>query len=206
MRQFVFQRFFRVRFQHPLGGAAMQQGIARSLEPAASGSLQPALSLLEKTPVLLETLLRNLPDELLRWKPDADRWSIGEVLGHFGDIEMVYADRTRRMVTEDAPRLQKYDGSATVATGDYVRGSAMENLAFFLKLRRATIVLLRSVPSDAADREATHSELGKITLLQMVSEWASHDLGHLRQIAELYRARAFHPYSGPFQKYSNPRP
>jgi hypothetical protein len=48
--------------------------------------------------------------------------------------------------------------------------------------------------------------LGNITLHQMLSEWASHDLGHLRQIAELYRARAFHPYAGPFQKYSNPKP
>jgi len=48
--------------------------------------------------------------------------------------------------------------------------------------------------------------LGEITLHQMLSEWASHDLGHLRQIAELYRAHAFHPYVGPFQKYSNPKP
>jgi len=35
---------------------------------------------------------------------------------------------------------------------------------------------------------------------------ANHDLGHIRQIAELYRARAFHLYSGPFMKYPNPQP
>jgi hypothetical protein len=45
-----------------------------------------------------------------------------------------------------------------------------------------------------------------ITLSQMLNEWASHDLGHLRQIAELYRAHAFHPHAGPFQRYSNPKP
>lgn len=183
----------------------MQSGVARSTAFAA-GSIQPALSLLEKTPILLETMLRDVTDELLHWKPAPDRWSIAEVLGHLGDIEMVYADRTRRMVTEDAPRLQKYDAAATVITGDYVRGSAADNLAFFLKTRRATLVLLRSIPVDSGEREATHSELGKITLHQMLSEWASHDLGHLRQIAELYRARAFHAHAGPFQKYSNPKP
>jgi hypothetical protein len=43
-------------------------------------------------------------------------------------------------------------------------------------------------------------------LSEMLNEWANHDLGHIRQIAELYRARAFHPHSGPFMKYSNPQP
>jgi hypothetical protein len=109
------------------------------------------------------------------------------------------------MVTEETPALPKFDPTSTVA-GDYTRGRAEENLAAFIKARRATVVLLRSIPPDSAERTATHSELGCITLGQMLNEWASHDLGHLRQIAELYRARAFHPYSGPFQKYSHPKP
>ncbi len=184
----------------------MHQGVARSTDPASTGSIQPALLLLEKTPILLETMLRDLPEDLMRWKPSAERWSIAEVLGHLADIEMVYADRTRRIVTEEDPRLQKYDPTSTVVIGDYVRGSGSENLAYFIKMRRSTVILLRSIPADSGEREATHSELGNITLHQMLSEWASHDLGHLRQIAELYRARAFHPYAGPFQKYSNPKP
>ena len=184
----------------------MQQGVVRSTEPAAAGAIQPALLLLEKAPILIETMLRDLPEDLLRWKPAPERWSIAEVLGHLADIEMVYADRTRRIVTEESPTLEKYDAAGTVGIGDYVRGSASENLAFFIKIRRSTVILLRSIPADSGEREATHSELGNITLHEMLSEWASHDLGHLRQIAELYRARAFHPYAGPFQKYSNPKP
>jgi len=184
----------------------MQQGVVRSIESGVTRPIQPALLLLEKTPVLIETMLRDLPEDLLRWKPAPERWSIAEVLGHLADIEMVYADRTRRMVTEESPTLEKYDAADTVVIGDYVRGLASENLAFFIKTRRSTVILLRSIPADSGEREATHSELGNITLHQMLSEWASHDLGHLRQIAELYRARAFHPYAGPFQKYSDPKP
>jgi len=191
---------------HRLGGPPCKQGVARTTEPAVPGSIQPALLLLEKTPFLLETMLRDLPEDLLRWKPTPERWSIAEVIGHLADIELIYADRTRRIVTEDTPTLQKYDPTQTVVIGDYVRGSATENLAFFTRTRRSTVILLRSIPADSAEREATHSELGTITLHQMLSEWASHDLGHFRQIAELYRARAFHPYAGPFQKYSNPKP
>ena len=37
----------------------MQQGVARTTEPASTLSIQPALLLLEKTPILLETMLRD---------------------------------------------------------------------------------------------------------------------------------------------------
>ena len=184
----------------------MHLAVVRSIESVVDRPIQPALLLLEKTPILIETMLRDLPEDLLRWKPAPERWSIAEVLGHLADIEMVYADRTRRIVTEESPTLEKYDTAGTVVIGDCVHGSASENLAFFIKTRRSTVILLRSIPADSGEREATHSELGHITLHQMLSEWASHDLGHLRQIAELYRARAFHPYAGPFQKYSDPKP
>jgi len=73
-------------------------------------------------------------------------------------------------------------------------------------MRRDSLAILKSMPAASGARTGQHSELGSITLAQMLCEWASHDLGHLRQIAELYRARAFYPHAGPFQKYSNPKP
>lgn len=176
------------------------------MQPAVARSIQPAVSLLEKTPVVFETLLRDLPEELLHWKPAPERWSIAEVLGHLADIEEVYADRVRRIVTEDTPALRKYDLEGAKASGEYSRRSAIENLAFFSKKRHSTVILLKTIPASSGERTATHSELGTITLDELLNEWAGHDLGHLRQIAELYRADAFYPNSGPFQKYSNPKP
>jgi DinB superfamily len=176
------------------------------VQTATASAIQPAISLLERTPLLLETLLRDLSLDLSQWKPAADRWSISEVLAHLADLEEVYADRTRRIVTEDVPGLQRYDQTAAAERGEYSAGTAAEHLARFGRTRRVTVTLLKSLPPASGERTATHSELGTITLAEMLNEWASHDLGHLRQIAELYRAHAFHPYSGPFQKYSNPKP
>jgi hypothetical protein len=42
-----------------------------------------------------------------------------------------------------------------------------------------------------------HKEVGEITLSQMLHEWAMHDLGHVRQIAELVRARKYLTGAGP---------
>ena len=174
--------------------------------PASTIDMQPAISLLEKTPILLETLLRDLHGELLHWKPAADRWSISEVLAHLAALESVYADRALRVVAEDSPMLMKYDLAGACARGDYARGSAGENLALFTRTRLSTLAMLTGLPGSAGERIGVHSELGAITLTQMLNEWAHHDLGHLRQIAELYRAHAFYPNSGPFMKYSSPRP
>ena len=176
------------------------------MQPASARDMQPAISLLEKTPRLLETMLCDLPGELLHWKPAPERWSISEVLAHLAALEQVYAERALRMVAEDSPALAKYDLAGAVARGEYSRGSAGEHLALFTRTRRSTLALLVGLPASAGARTGVHSELGTITLTEMLNEWANHDLGHIRQIAELYRAHAFHPYSGPFMKYSNPQP
>ena len=176
------------------------------MQPAFAAEIQPAICLLAKTPQLLETLLSDLPVEPLHWKPAPDRWSISEVLAHLSALEAVYADRVRRMTAEDSPALAKYDLDGAKARQDYSRGSGAENLAQFTSLRRSTVARLTSLPASAGARTGVHSELGTITLAHMLNEWASHDLGHLRQIEELYRAHAFHPNSGPFMKYSNPQP
>jgi DinB family protein len=176
------------------------------MQPASAAEIQPAISLLTKTPQLIQTLLGDLPGELLHWKPQPDRWSISEVLAHLAALEQVYAERVVRMVAEDSPPIMKYDLAGAAARGEYSRGSAEEHLEHFTRARRSSLAILTGLPASAGCRTGVHSELGTITLAQMLNEWANHDLGHLRQIAELYRAHAFHPQSGPFIKYSNPQP
>jgi hypothetical protein len=176
------------------------------MQPASASDMQSAISLLQKMPRVLETLLSDLPGELLHWKPSPERWSIAEVLAHLAALEQVYAERAMRMVTEDSPAITKYDQVAAAGRGKYSCTSAGESLGHFTRTRRSTLALLTGLPPSAGARTGVHSELGTITLSQMLNEWANHDLGHLRQIAELYRAHAFHPHSGPFMIYSNPKP
>jgi len=173
----------------------------QALSPASS-LLQPPVSLLEKTPAILEMLLRDVPAETLGWKPAAERWSITEVLAHLLAIEQLYGDRAKRIVVDQNPMLAKY-----VAPNEAeIRKSARQYLEDFVALRQAHYFFWHGIPSSACSRTGIHPEMGAITLLQLLNELANHDLGHLRQIAELYRAKAFYPNAGPFQRYSNPKP
>ena len=85
-------------------------------------------------------------------------------------------------------------------------GTAREHLKTFCHERDRTLSVLRYLPPESASRAGQHSELGRITLDNLLSEWAWHDLGHIRQIAEVYRACAFYPHMGPFQRYYTPKP
>jgi len=173
----------------------------QAISPAST--LQPAVSLLEKTPAVLELLCRDIPEDTLDWKPAPERWSIAEVLAHLLEIEQLYAERAKRIVVDDNPQLVKYqppDGAAVR------KRAAKQHLQDFVAARRAHIFFWHSIPANGGSRTGVHPEMGSITLLQLLNELANHDLGHLRQIAELYRAKAFYPFAGPFQRYSNPQP
>ena len=51
-----------------------------------------------------------------------------------------------------------------------------------------------------------HKVAGEITLQQMLHEWAMHDLGHIRQIAELVRARRYWQAAGRLGQFYQLRP
>ena len=174
----------------------------QALSPASS-LLQPPVSLLEKTPAILETLLRDVSADVLDWKPAAERWSITEVLAHLLMIEQLYGERAKRIVVDQNPTLVKF---VAPDESEIPKKTARQYLEDFVALRRAHYFFWHGISSSAGARTGIHPEMGPITLLQLLNELANHDLGHLRQIAELYRAKAFYPHAGPFQKYSNPKP
>ena len=165
--------------------------------------IQAPISLLEKTPGILELLVHDVSPEVLQWKPTPERWSIQEVLAHLAVIEQIYSKRVRRIVMEEDPVLIKY---VAPSEGEIQQKTAREHLEHFIALRRAHIVFLHTIPATAASRTGRHPEMGPVSVSHLLHELANHDLAHLRQMAELYRAHAFYPHAGPFQKYSQLKP
>lgn len=166
----------------------------------------PTLAVLEQTPIILEKILAGASADALHWKPSADRWSIGEVLAHLVEVEQVFRTRAKRMLEEEDPQLESYDQNAAYAAGKYSSGRAEEHLRQFCHERDLSVSLLRYAPTGSEARTAQHSELGGITLGELLNEWAFHDLGHVKQVSELYRARAFYPRMGGFQRYYTVKP
>ena len=150
----------------------------------------PCLDLLEATPGILRGLMTELSEEDARWKPAPDRFSVAEVLAHLSHSEgQCYRMRLDRFMTETRPEFEPDDAQMYL---DLYRDADPED-AFdrFEKQREANIQFLNDLPARAGERVALHREHGEITLAQMLNEWVLHDLGHIRQIAELIRARKY---------------
>jgi hypothetical protein len=159
----------------------------------------PCLDLLEETPGILRGLMTEISEEDARWKPAEDRFSIAEVLAHLSHSEgHCYRLRIDRFLAEELPAFEADD--AQMYLDLYRNGDPEEDFSHFEEQRETNIELLRGLPADAGNRRARHSEAGEITLAQMLHEWAMHDLGHVRQIAELVRARKYLAGAGPLGK------
>ncbi len=156
----------------------------------------PCLDLLEATPAILRGLLAEISDEDARWKPAADRFSIGEVLSHLSHSEWhCYRARLDRFLAEENPEFEPDDAQMFL---ELYRGADPEEaFGHFEDQRELNLEFLRGLPADVGERRAQHREVGEITLSQMLHEWTLHDLGHIRQIAELVRARRYLDGAGP---------
>ena len=156
----------------------------------------PCLELLEATPGILRGLIAELTEEDARWKPGPERFSVAEVLAHLSHSEShCYRMRLDRFMAETRPEFESDDAQMYL---DLYRGADPgEAFNRFQGQRETNIEFLRHLPDGAGDRVALHREFGEVTLAQMLHEWALHDLGHIRQVAELVRARKYRAGAGP---------
>jgi hypothetical protein len=157
----------------------------------------PCLDLLEETPSILRGLTSGLTEDDVRWKPAADRFSIGEVLAHLCHSDWhCYRTRVDQFMSEERPELEPDDASFHLEL--YRKADPGKAFGEFEEQRETSVKYLRGLPASAGRRVAYHKGTAtEITLENMLHEWAMHDLGHIRQVAELVRARKHWEGAGP---------
>jgi hypothetical protein len=160
--------------------------------------------ILRQTPAALRDLLALATREQLDWRPSSERWSIGMVLAHLAEVEIAgFRSRFEAMLAAmpgaDPPLLPSYDQLALFRS--QTQFDPYAELTRFEEERNETMALLQEMPDGAGQRSGRHAELGIINVAQLLNEFAFHDLGHIRQIVELYRAHVFYPEMGVYQGY-----
>jgi hypothetical protein len=100
-----------------------------------------------------------------------------------------------KFLSEEMPELEPDEARMHLEL--YKNADRVEHFGHFEDQRAKNIELLRGLPAETGARKARHLTAGEITLSQMLHEWALHDLGHVRQIAELVRARKYLAGAGP---------
>jgi hypothetical protein len=78
--------------------------------------------------------------------------------------------------------------------------SPLELATEFARLRADSLAVLATVTTDDLGRKARHSELGIVTMSELLHEWAGHDLMHTVQ-AERALMQPFIHGCGPWRSY-----
>jgi hypothetical protein len=160
----------------------------------------PALDQMAATPDIFRALLSGISNAQVNWKPTPDRFSIAELLERLSHVEAhCFRIRFDEILAADNPEVAPYDQNEYYAKGAYSNRDAEESLAHWEEQREDNLEFLHSLDPKALSRTGTHTVRGQFTLANLLNEWALHDLGHVRQLAELVRAQLYYPEIGPFQ-------
>ena len=176
-------------FTNPSNGAAEHAAAYIHAVLELVGDRDP-LGVLRETPAALRRAIDGLPAATLRQPERPGKWSIGQVLQHLADSDIVWAWRMRLILAQDRPTLTGYDQDLWATRLRYDEADPNEALDLFDLLRRSNLRLIeRATPDDLA-RVGVHAERGEESLAHLRRLYAGHDLLHLRQIERIRQAIA----------------
>ena len=176
-------------FTNPASGAAGQAAAYTNAILELLGSQDP-VTVLRETPAALRRAIDGLdaPSWRLREKPG--KWSIGHVLQHLADADLVWGWRMRLILAQDRPPITGYDQDAWADRLHYDESDPAESLETFRVLRRSNLRLVERASPEELTRVGVHAERGEESLAHLRRLYAGHDLLHLRQIDRIRQAVA----------------
>lgn len=164
--------------------------------------LKKSISILERTPVVLKSLLADLAMEWTHENEGENTWSPYDVVGH-----LIHGEKTDWMVRAEIilgnnPN-KEFETFDRFAQFENSKGKTLGALLDeFEALRAKNLKSLRSknLSLDDLERTGEHPELGPVALSHLLSAWVVHDLGHIAQISRVM-AKQYKNEVGPWPKY-----
>jgi hypothetical protein len=140
--------------------------------------LETVKAVLSTTPIRWSSLTESLPEDLLVRKPMPNEWSAMDCLCHLLDAERwIFPMRVQALLAGENFADFDPDRQGTHYTTQDLKQLSKE----FAQLRKSSLIQLEGVTSNGLSLTAWHSELGVVTLEQLLHEWAAHDLMHTVQ-------------------------
>jgi DinB superfamily len=159
--------------------------------------LESVKAILSTTTLRWLSLTESLPIDLLTRTPLQNEWSAMDCLCHLLDAERwVFPARVQALLAGENFVAFDPDTQGTRNTTQNPQQLAEE----FARRRKDSLIGLDRVTIQDLTRTVQHSELGTVTLGELLHEWAAHDLMHTVQ-AERALMQPLILGSGPWRPY-----
>jgi DinB superfamily len=165
-------------------------------------NLQQTISLLTRTPATLNAFLRDQSETWTLRNEGEDTWTVSDVVAH-----LIHGERTDWM--SRAKTILQFGETQTFAPFDRLghvkesQGKSLNQLLDeFARLRSENLHELQALNLQPQDlgRYGQHPAFGSVTLSELLSTWAIHDLTHLHQISRIM-AYQYRDAVGPWSQY-----
>jgi uncharacterized damage-inducible protein DinB len=161
-----------------------------------------ALEILERTPTVLDALLMGLSEQWTTQNEGPDTWSVYDIVGH-----LIHGEKTdwipRMEIILSDVENKTFESFDRFAQFEASKGKTLSDLLMeFKQLRQRNVQMLQSKGLTEEDYSKTgvHPAFGAVSLAQLLSTWAVHDLNHLAQIARVM-ATQYKQEVGPWVAY-----
>lgn len=165
-------------------------------------NIDKTIEILERTPVVIESMLSGLNEDWLMNNEGPDTWSPYDVIGH-----LIYGEKTdwiprTKIILSDNNNKNFVPFDRFAQLTEKKKKTITELLVEFKKLRKENLDYLRSLQVDDATLNKTgiHPAFGEVSLQQMLATWTVHDLNHIAQIARVM-AKQYKEAVGPWVEY-----
>ena len=149
--------------------------------------LADSIALLRRTPTMLNSLLRGLPDTWARRNEGEGTWSAYDIVGHLINGERTDWMTRIHLILEHGD-TRPFDRIDRFAQFQESAGKSMEQLLDeFAAARAKSVSELESLNLQPADlaKPGKHPVLGPVTLANLIAAWPVHDLTHLHQMSRI---------------------
>ena len=165
-------------------------------------SINEAAQVLEKTPLVLRSLLTGLSDGWTLSNEGPDTFSPYDVLGH-----LIHGEKTdwvtRAKIILAFGISKPFTPWDRFAQYEESKGKTLDQLLDeFAAVRKENMQWFSSLNLTETDLDRTgmHPKLGEITLRNLLSTWVVHDLTHIAQITRVM-AKQYKEEMGPWPEF-----
>ena len=158
---------------------------------AGGFDLAETFDILERTPRVLDSLLRGTGPAWHAIGEGPETWSAYDVVGHLIHGEETDWVPRARIILEHADRVPFETFDRFAQQSRFAGWTLATLLDRFAELRRGNLEIVRgwNLAEAQLDLPGRHPELGAVTLRQLLATWAVHDLNHLGQISRVMAKR-----------------
>jgi DinB family protein len=148
-----------------------------------SALLSTASRELARFPRVLDLLVGDLDKGTCRSRPAPDEWAPVEIICHLRDEETEDFAARVSVILDGGVRFARNDPERSAIERRYREADPRAALAAFHARRAASIELLATVTPDRLLASADRPDGGRLSGLDLLAAWVTHDRLHLHQLA-----------------------